>query len=200
MNPVQSSASKDLISVLTRDVIESIADRPNESQASRMARATRAMEQIEEMQPGDGMEIMIAGQMVLMRNLAQDAIQDAHRETDPDRAYRHRQQALAISKVELSYLKEFQRHRARRLKAALEASPTETVATAAPVAAAAKPQPPSSPVPIVTARSAPPRQEPRPLAAAPIMPVQALPQSAPPMRPVVTPAMQGTQNGRAHGA
>jgi len=175
MNAMPAASVEALLPILTRDVIDTIADRPNETVARRQERANGAMRMIEAFHPETGVEIILAGQSVLLQNLLLDTIHDTHRATTPDNAFRGRQQALSFGRLQLSYLKEIRRHSAEHAPP-LEAEP--------PAEIAAAPEPPTAVPAQIHAqiRPAPPSASPPPIATRP-MPV---PLSAP------APAMTGT--------
>jgi len=133
MVPAQSLPAAQLLPLLTRDVIEAIADRPNESDARRQARADGVRRMIEVLAPEDGVEIMLAGQAVLTRELLLDAVHDSHRVMMADDAHRHRQQAMALGRLQLSFLKEIGRRRAAH-PAPMEDAAAATVSAPAAVA------------------------------------------------------------------
>ncbi|MSP02938.1 MAG: hypothetical protein EXR07_18125 [Acetobacteraceae bacterium] len=135
MNAAPTPATEDLIPLLSRNVIETIADRPNESETSRQARAQCAMRLIEGFKPKDGVEIMLAGQFALFLSLVLDSIHDAQHATTEDMAFKHRQQSVALARVQLSYATHLDRRIARRLKAELKEAEVQTRAsTSAPPA------------------------------------------------------------------
>jgi hypothetical protein len=158
MFPVPAPSVDDLLPLLARDVIEAIADRPHESEARRQDRAQCAMRLIEAFEPEDGVEIMLAGQTVLMQNLLLDAVHDARRAATMDNAHRHRQQAMSMCRIQLSCLKEISSRRAdcpRPMEEApaLTASPRRP-AEAPSVIAPRQPDPQTEPTPVVAARPA----------------------------------------------
>jgi hypothetical protein len=187
MFPAQALSVDDLLPLLTRDVIEAIADRPRESEARRQARAQGAMRLIEALEPEDGVEIMLAGQTVLMQNLLLDSVHDAHRATTVDDGLRHRQQAMAMGRMQLAFLKEISRHRADRPRP-VEEVPAQSVAAPPPRAAAPAAAPPRPEAPA----AAPPRSEvpaavpPRPQTE-PALVAQPVPPPADTPKPAVAP-------------
>jgi hypothetical protein len=191
MNAALALAVDDLLPVLTRDVIEAIADRPHESEGRRQARARGAMRLIEAFEPEDGVEIMLAGQTVLFQNLILDAIHDSRRATSVDGARRDRQQALAMVKVQLSFLKEMSRRRADRPVAAeMPARVISSPRAAAEAPSVVSPPVPSSPPrpsqPVGQTRIEPPQRD--------VVPVsvreEAVKSAAPPMPAGQSPPMQ----------
>ena len=191
MTPAPSPSVDELLPILTRDVIEAIADRPNESEARRQARAQGAMRLIEAFEPEDGVEIMLAGQTVLMQNLLLDAVHDVHRATTTDYAFRHRQQAMSMGRLQLSWLKEISRRHADRARPIEDVS-VQTRSPPFPTAeASADVPPPPRTEPAQAARPAPAAQRaPVPAPAAQPAPSPAAVASAPAVQPASAPAAQ----------
>ena len=202
MTEAQTQNIAELLPLLTRGVIDAISDRPREPELQRQARAQSAMRLIESFKPEDGVEIMRAGQAVLMGAVAEDCVHDANRATMPDIAERHRRQGLAMARMQLSLLKELRLHRGLRNPAKVklpgQAMAAPRPAAEIPVSAVVPTVPPASPTvtaapqsrpnPVPGPHSAPPRVEAsRP--ATPPAPVRMSPQIPPqaatvPARPV----------------
>ncbi|MSO99924.1 MAG: hypothetical protein EXR07_02560 [Acetobacteraceae bacterium] len=193
MTIAPNSEAEDLLLLLTGGVIKAISDRPNESLAERQSRARIALRQIEEYEPGDGVEIMLAGQVVLFQNLALDAVHDAQNATMPDDASKLRQQAMALGRVQMGFLAQLTRRQARRAKLAAEEKPTKIapplkVEADVPVAPArVEPEPraqPSSPIPPGPPVGAIQTPETRPFSLAAMkLAIQSAPTRQPPQTP-----------------
>jgi hypothetical protein len=139
---------EDFPPVLTRDILAAIADRPNEPEASRAARADAALRLIEAFAPQDAVDIMLAGQSVLFETLALDAIADARRAATPELALKCRAQAMALARVQLSFHSELARRRKARAKEESPPGQPETPARSEPAPKAPPPVPPRTQSPI----------------------------------------------------
>ena len=161
-----------------RALIDAIANRPNQTDTERQARAQTALAQMEALTPTDSAEVLFAGQIVLFQTLILDAVNDAHAAETPADAYKHRQQAIALGRVQKSWIVELRRHRAQQ---------------AAAQQAAADPQPTPEP---------PPTPEPQPEPAAGPEPTQPAHPFDPPRQaqtpPLKTPRTAGATGHRAH--
>jgi hypothetical protein len=134
MSATQSSAISDLLPVLSRDIIEAIADRPRESEARRTARARNAFCLIEAFECEDEVEIMLAGQIVLLRSVMLDSLHDARHSPCLDSAHKHRQQALMTVRLQLAHIKEIDHRQAARPSVAVEAVAAQPVVASKPEA------------------------------------------------------------------
>lgn len=132
--------SDTLISLLSRDVIAAICDRPGEDAATRRARETAALKSIQDFDPKDGVEIMLAGLIVMFQSLIASAAQDARHADNPDRAQR---QVAQLSRAHMGYLRELRLHRKQHQPAP---KPVPKPAPAKPEAKAAKPRPTTPPL------------------------------------------------------
>ena len=175
MSPTPPAAIGTLLPLLSRDVIDAIANRPGETEARRQDRAQGALCLIEAFEPRDGVEVMLAGQAVMFQSLIMDTIHDSHHAVTGQETFRHRQAAVAMSRVQLSWFKELRLHDARRYPAAEEVA-EHTTAIPAPV-----PEPASATLPAAPAQAkAPVPAEPDrtgPVRTGPVLtkPVQAVP-------------------------
>ena len=193
MSPIPPAAIGTLLPLLSRDVIDAIASRPGETEARRQDRAQGALCLIEAFEPRDGVEVMLVGQAVMFQSLMMDTIHDSHRAVTGQEAWRHRQAAVAMSRVQLSWFKELRLHDARRYPAAAEVAEHAAVLPAlAPEAASATPPAapapakapvPSEPVRTGPARTEPARTEPARITATPEAPVSPPLASSPPLSP-----------------
>ena len=194
MSPTPATAIGTLLPLLSRDVIDAIANRPGETEARRQDRAQGALCLIEAFEPRDGVEVMLAGQAVMFQSLIMDTIHDSHHAVTGQETFRHRQAAVAMSRVQLSWFKELRLHDARRYPAAAEvadhaavlSAPAPEPASATPPAA---PAPAKAPVPAEPARTEPAQTEPARtetparIAATPEAPVSPPLASSPPLSP-----------------
>ena len=131
--------------ILARDIIDAVAMRPGESASDQQLRAQEVMEMLAAFETRDAVEAMFAGQAVVFQNLVLDATRDAGRAETGEAARRHRQSAVAMSRLHLAWFKELQRHRAERYPAAASVDEVPESVTVAPPAAAAKTPGPSAP-------------------------------------------------------
>ena len=134
--------------ILARDIIDAVAMRPGESASDQQLRAQEVMGMLAAFETRDAVEAMFAGQAVVFQNLVLDATRDAGRAETGEAARRHRQSAVAMSRLHLAWFKELQRHRAERYPAADsvdEVPESVTVAPPAAAAAAARTPGPSAP-------------------------------------------------------
>lgn len=159
MSPTPPAAIGTLLPLLSRDVIDAIANRPGETEARRQDRAQGALCLIEAFEPRDGVEVMLAGQAVMFQSLMMDTIHDSHHAVTGQEAFRHRQAAVAMSRVQLSWFKELRLHDARRYPTAAEVADHAAVLSA-PAPEPASATPPAAPVPAEPARTEPVRTEP----------------------------------------
>ena len=100
-----------LIPALSRDIVAAIAHRPDEPETLRNSRETAALLGIQEFEPRDGVEIMLAGLAVTFQSLIADAVRDSRTATDPDRL---RRQCAMLQRAQMGYLREFRLHRKAR--------------------------------------------------------------------------------------
>ena len=199
MSPTPPAAIGTLLPLLSRDVIDAIASRPGETEARRQDRAQGALCLIEAFEPRDGVEVMLVGQAVMFQSLMMDTIHDSHRAVTGQEAWRHRQAAVAMSRVQLSWFKELRLHDARRYPAAAE------VAEHAAVLPAPAPEPASATPPAAPAQAkAPVPAEPDRTGPVLTKPAQAVP-PAPPLAfaplasaPPVPPHAQGEKPRPVH--
>jgi hypothetical protein len=112
MMPTPAPTIDLLIPLLSRDVIDAIADRPGETRADRDIRAEGAWRSIEGFAPRDTMEIMMAGHAVAFQSMIMDSVHDSRHAPTEESARLHRQQAVSMSRAQLSWFKEFRLHRA----------------------------------------------------------------------------------------
>ena len=159
MSSTPPAAIGTLLPLLSRDVIDAIANRPGETEARRQDRAQGALCLIEAFEPRDGVEVMLAGQAVMFQSLIMDTIRDSHHAVTGQEAWRHRQAAVAMSRVQLSWFKELRLHDARRYPTAAEVADHAAVLSA-PAPEPASATPPAAPVPAEPARTEPARTEP----------------------------------------
>lgn len=129
-----------------RALIDAIANRPNQTDTERQARAQTALAQMEALTPTDSAEVLFAGQIVLFQTLILDAVNDAHAAETPADAYKHRQQAIALGRLQISTFAELRRHRADQ-KAADEHPQPEPEKTPDPPPPIPKTPPPKHPAP-----------------------------------------------------
>ncbi len=154
--------------ILTRDIIDTVANRPHLDPEEQALRAEAARLKIEAFAPRDVMEIMFVGQIVVMQSMMLDAAAAATRAQTPEAARRHRTQVIAMARAQMNVMKDIRLHRAAIAKAASvvlapEPAPVEVVepppVEAAPKLPAAiqdtiaRPQPPRAP----SANPAPPQ-------------------------------------------
>ncbi len=214
MSPTSPAAIGTLLPLLSRDVIDAIANRPGETEARRQDRAQGALCLIEAFEPRDGVEVMLVGQAVMFQSLMMDTIRDSHRARTGQEASRHRQAAVAMSRVQLSWFKELRLHDARRYPAAAKAAKHAAVLSAqtpepAPATPPAAPAPARAPVPAEPARTGsvraeptrtePARTEPVRTGPVPAKPVQAVPLALPlAFAPPVPPHAHGEKPRPAH--
>ena len=123
--------------ILARDIIDAVAMRPGESASDQQLRAQEVMGMLAAFETRDAVEAMFAGQAVVFQNLVLDATRDAGRAETGEAARRHRQSAVAMSRLHLAWFKELQRHRAERYPAADSVDEVPESVTAPPPAAAA---------------------------------------------------------------
>ena len=123
--------------ILARDIIDAVAMRPGESASDQQLRAQEVMGMLAAFETRDAVEAMFAGQAVVFQNLVLDATRDAGRAETGEAARRHRQSAVAMSRLHLAWFKELQRHRAERYPAADSVDEVPESVTVAPPAAAA---------------------------------------------------------------
>ena len=152
MLPLPAQTIDDVLPLLTQDIIDAIATRPRETAADNQRRAETALRMLEAFEARDAVEVMFAGQALMFHALMLDATRDACRAEDGPMAQRHRQSAVALSRVQLSWFRELRLHRAARYPEAVEM-------TLPPPAV--EPAPPPAPVaaePVAQA-GVPPRRE-----------------------------------------
>ena len=136
----------DPIPLLLRGLIDAIANRPNEPDSQSQTRAQAAIAQIESLAPTDTAEVLFAGQIALYQTLILDAVNDAHAADSPAEAHKHRQQAIALGRLQISTFAELRRHRADQ-KAADEHPQPEPEKTPDPPPPIPKTPPPKHPAP-----------------------------------------------------
>jgi hypothetical protein len=98
---------------LTREVIETVADRPGDSPARRVVRQQTTASTILSLQPRDPVETMLAGQCVIFDHLLRDGAHDTLRGQQQDIKLRARPQILATGKMFLAHLDRLERMRTR---------------------------------------------------------------------------------------
>ena len=132
--------------LLTQDIIAAIANRAGEPDTTRHARATAATVAIMAYDPKDPMEVLLAGQAVLVSTLITESLAKAHA-ANPEAAAPEpgakpgpslQREIVNLCRVHLSYLRELKTHRRERAKAAKHDAP-------GPETAPVKSAPPSSP-------------------------------------------------------
>ena len=133
--------------ILARDIIDAVAMRPGESASDQQLRAQEVMGMLAAFETRDAVEAMFAGQAVVFQNLVLDATRDAGRAETGEAARRHRQSAVAMSRLHLAWFKELQRHRAERYPAADSVDEVPESVTVAPPAAAAAARTPGTSAP-----------------------------------------------------
>ncbi len=160
MLPLPAQTIDDVLPLLTHDIIDAIATRPQETAADNQRRAETALRMLEAFEARDAVEVMFAGQALMFHALMLDATRDACRAEDGPMAQRHRQSAVALSRVQLSWFRELRLHRAARSPEAVEAAlPPPAVEPAPPPApVAAKPADQMAAEPAAQA-GVPPRRE-----------------------------------------
>ncbi len=102
----------DLLPLLSRDVVDAIAIRPNETEHQREIRAVTAFRHIEAFAPRDGMEITLASQAVMFQTLMAEAMATRATAATPETARRLRQQVLALGRLQMESIKGIRAHRA----------------------------------------------------------------------------------------
>jgi hypothetical protein len=207
----------ELTTIVARDIINSLANRPGESAAMAAARAAAARTQIDAFAPRDAVEIMLAGQAVLFQSLAADAAREARAASSADMSRRLRQQIIALGRLHLAVMREIRVRRAvdaRARKAAGAASaPAVAGLPAAPPHAPAAERPPPAPAaaeqrppsPAATEARAPSpaateARPPRPAAAEQRAPHPAPAKEQAPRHPAPSPEASAPGNGTAREA
>jgi hypothetical protein len=129
------------MSEITREVIETVADRPGDSPARRVARHQMTAWSILSFLPRDPVETMLAGQCVIFDHLLRDGVRDTLRGQHQDIKLRTRPQHVASAKMFLANLDKFE-HMQTRLAAKLAGQPVEENATVSGAAPASVPKAP----------------------------------------------------------
>jgi hypothetical protein len=98
---------------ITRDVIETVADRPGDSPARRLTRQQTTASTIMSFLPRDPVETMLAGQCVIFDHLLRDGAHDTLRGQQQEIKLRARPQILATGKMFLAHLDRLAQMRTR---------------------------------------------------------------------------------------
>ena len=98
---------------IVREVIETVADRPGDLPARRIARQQATASTMMAFGPGDPVETMLAGQCVIFDHLLRDAAHDTLRGQQPEIKLRARPQVLATGKMFLAHLARLERIQTR---------------------------------------------------------------------------------------
>lgn len=109
---------RETIPILIQSTVDTIANRPRYSPEEQIVRAEAARCQIEAFNPRDGVEVMLAGQIVVMQAMMLEAASDAARAATPEAARKHRQQVIAMGRAQMTAMKEIRLHRVSVAKAA----------------------------------------------------------------------------------
>jgi hypothetical protein len=101
------------MSEITREVIQTVADREGDSQPRQSARQHATAWSIASLQPRDPVETMLAGHCVIFDHLLRDAARDAFGTPTAEIRLRVRSQVLAIGKLFLAQLERLEQRQAR---------------------------------------------------------------------------------------
>jgi hypothetical protein len=129
---------------ITRDVMETVADRPGDSPARRQVRQQTTVTIMMSLLPRDPAETMLAGQCVIFDHLLRDGAHDTLRGQQQDIKLRARPQILATGKMFLAHLARLEQMQTRVTDGQIVQPPVERAASrtdARPVSDIAAPSP-----------------------------------------------------------
>ncbi len=126
MHPDTALTMQSAMTEIAREVIETVADRPGDSQARRIARQQMTAWSISSFEPRDPVETMLAGHCVIFDHLLRDGACDTLRGQQQDIKVRVRPQVLATGKMFLAHLDRFERLQGRLLAVLPAAEQTES--------------------------------------------------------------------------
>src|SRR5580693_6673351 len=109
MHPDTALTMHSAMTEIAREVIETVADRPGDSPAKRIARQQMTAWSISSFEPRDPVETMLAGHCVIFDHLLRDGACDTLRGQQQDIKVRVRPQVLATGKMFLAHLDRFER-------------------------------------------------------------------------------------------
>jgi hypothetical protein len=119
---------------IVRQVIETVADRPGDSPARRIARQQATACTMMAFGPANPVETMLAGQCVIFDHLLRDGAHDTLRDQPPEIKLRARAQTLVTGKM---FLAQFAKFEEIQTRAAARLAAQTPVASSAPEAGAA---------------------------------------------------------------
>lgn len=118
---------RETIPILIQSTVDTVANHPRYSPEEQVVRAQAARCQIEAFNPRDGVEVMLAGQIVVMQAMMLEAAADAARAATPEAARKHRAQVIAMGRAQMAAMKEIRLHRAGVAKVAVSGVEAEGV-------------------------------------------------------------------------
>jgi hypothetical protein len=129
MNAAPHNASAAMPPGMINSIAEAICARPHDTAAQRAARFSMVTATVHGLQPGDAMEVMLAGMAVTHAYLIEDAARDVFRGQDERLKARTRSAIVALDRGMVGFLKELREVQAGRRKAEVAAKPEPEAVT-----------------------------------------------------------------------